>query len=181
MRPQKDTRIIGMVFIVNLGVQLGAGCFGHVVKAEALGLKDSKKKKWWAYISVDHRSFLAPKQECRQAKALTAQTLQVLRSTSLAKWIVTGIKDEKVKACREAFKSTLKLKSEFLVNPTLDESISLRLKASKNSNATKTNIEPTEKMLKKLSYKILDLIKPLLYLASRVNFKEEEEKRCYRN
>ncbi|KAK4030611.1 hypothetical protein OUZ56_023877 [Daphnia magna] len=74
-------------------------------------------------------------------------------STSLAKWIVTGIKDEKVKACREAFKPTLKRKSEFLVNPTLDESIYLRLKASKNSNASNTNIDPTEKTLKKLSLK----------------------------
>ncbi|KZS05645.1 Uncharacterized protein APZ42_031115 [Daphnia magna] len=96
-------------------------------------------------------------------------------STSLAKWIVTGIKDEKVKACREAFKPTLKRKSEFLVNPTLDESIYLRLKVSKNSNASKTNIDPTEKTLKKLSYKILDLIKPLLYLASRANLKKRKK------
>jgi hypothetical protein len=63
----------------------------------------------------------------------------------------------------------------------MDESIYLRLKASRNSNATKTNKDPTEKTLKKLSYKILDLINPLWYLASRTNFKEEEEKRFYRN
>ena len=28
---------------VNLGIQLGAGCFGRVVKAEAVGLKDSEE------------------------------------------------------------------------------------------------------------------------------------------
>ncbi len=44
--------IIGMVFIVNLGVQLGAGCFGHEVKAEAVGLKDSKKKKVEYYFKL---------------------------------------------------------------------------------------------------------------------------------
>ncbi|KAK4030601.1 hypothetical protein OUZ56_023861 [Daphnia magna] len=69
----------------------------------------------------------------------TLRTLNSQGSTSLAKWIVTGIKDEKVKACREAFKPTLKRKSEFLVNPTLDESIYLRLKASK----TPTLLIPT--------------------------------------
>jgi len=28
--------------VVNIGIQLGAGCFGRVVKAEAVGLKDSE-------------------------------------------------------------------------------------------------------------------------------------------
>jgi len=32
-----------MTLIVNLGIQLGAGCFGRVVKAEAAGLKDSEQ------------------------------------------------------------------------------------------------------------------------------------------
>ena len=32
-----------MVLNVILGVQLGAGCFGRVVKAEAVGLKDSEE------------------------------------------------------------------------------------------------------------------------------------------
>ncbi len=32
-----------IIFIVILGVQLGAGCFGRVVKAEAVGLKGSEE------------------------------------------------------------------------------------------------------------------------------------------
>jgi hypothetical protein len=32
-----------MALILNLGVQLGAGCFGRVVKAEAVGLKGSEE------------------------------------------------------------------------------------------------------------------------------------------
>jgi hypothetical protein len=32
-----------MVLIVILGVQLGVGCFGRVVKAEAVGLKGSEE------------------------------------------------------------------------------------------------------------------------------------------
>jgi hypothetical protein len=48
--------IIGMVFIENLGFQLGAGCFGHVVKTEAVGLKDSKKKKVGLVLPQNHFS-----------------------------------------------------------------------------------------------------------------------------
>jgi hypothetical protein len=44
-----------------------------------------------------------------------------------------------------------------------------------NSNASKTNKDPTEKTPKKLSYKILDLIKPLLYLASYANLKKRKK------
>ncbi|KZS08384.1 Uncharacterized protein APZ42_027687 [Daphnia magna] len=40
-------------------------------------------------------------------------------------------------------------------------------KIKKSSNATKANIDPTEKVLKKLSFKVQDLIKPLLFLAGR--------------
>jgi serine/threonine protein kinase len=32
-----------MALILNLGIQLGAGCFGRVVTAEAVGLKGSEK------------------------------------------------------------------------------------------------------------------------------------------
>jgi hypothetical protein len=32
-----------MALILNLGIQLGAGCFGRVVKAEAVGLKGSEE------------------------------------------------------------------------------------------------------------------------------------------
>ncbi|KAK4037685.1 hypothetical protein OUZ56_029716 [Daphnia magna] len=44
-------------------------------------------------------------------------------------------------------------------------SIYLRLKASKGSYAA--NIDPTEKVFKKLSFKVLDLVEPMLFLADR--------------
>ncbi|XP_045030378.1 uncharacterized protein LOC123472583 [Daphnia magna] len=89
------------------------------------------------------------------------------KSTSLSKWIVTGINDDKIKKCREMYKPTLKRKANILINPSLDESVFLRLRTFKGSHATKANIDPTEKTLRKLSFKILDLVKPLLFLAGR--------------
>ncbi len=100
------------------------------------------------------------------------------KSTTLSKWLVTGIDEEKVKKCREIYKPTLKEKSDLLTNPTLDESIYLRLKASKGSNAAKANIDPTEKAYKKLSFKVLDLVKPLLFLAGRSNLRRRSSSDC---
>ena len=97
------------------------------------------------------------------------------KSTSLSRWVVTGISEEKVKKCREIYKPTLKRKADLLTNPTLDESIYIRLKAAKGSNATKANIDPTEKALKKLSFKVLDLVKPLLFLASHEKSKRKSK------
>ncbi|EFX68765.1 hypothetical protein DAPPUDRAFT_259675 [Daphnia pulex] len=65
--------------------------------------------------------------------------------------------------------------ASILTNPTLDESIYLRLKASKGSNATKANIDPTEKALKKQSFKVLDLVKPLLFLSNRSKLKRKSK------
>jgi hypothetical protein len=45
----------------------------------------------------------------------------------------------------------------------------------KKSNATKANIDPTEKVLKKLSFKVLDLVKPLLFLAGRSRLKRKSK------
>ncbi len=74
-------------------------------------------------------------------------------------------------SCREIYKPKLKRKSDLLINPTLDESIYLRLKALKGSNAAKANIDPTEKAYRKLSFKVLDLVKSLLFLAGRLNLR----------
>ncbi len=74
------------------------------------------------------------------------------KSTGLSKWIITGIGDEKIKECREIYKPTLKRKADLLTNPSLDESIYIRLRAEKGSNATRGNVYPTEKVLKKLSF-----------------------------
>ena len=82
---------------------------------------------------------------------------------------------KKIKKCRDLYKPTLKRKANILSNPTLDESIYLRLKASKKSNATKANIDPTDKVLKKLSFKVLDLVKPLLFLAGRSRLKRKSK------
>ena len=97
------------------------------------------------------------------------------KSTGLSQWVVTGISEEKIKKCREIYKPTLKRKADLLVNPSLDESIYLRLKQSKNSNAAKANIDPAEKAFKKLSFKVLDLVKPLLFLASRSKLKRKSK------
>ena len=91
----------------------------------------------------------------------------------MSQWIVKGISEEKIRKCREIYKPTLKRKAELLTNPTLDESVYIRLKAAKGSNAIKANIDPTEKALKKLSFKILDLVKPLLFLVSRERLKSD--------
>jgi len=66
------------------------------------------------------------------------------KSNGLSQWIVTGISEEKIRKCREIYKPVLKRKAELLTNPTLDESIYIRLKAAKGSNATKANIDPTD-------------------------------------
>ncbi|EFX76178.1 LOW QUALITY PROTEIN: hypothetical protein DAPPUDRAFT_249370 [Daphnia pulex] len=106
--------------------------------------------------------------------------LSKAKSTGLFQWIVTGINEDKIKKCREIYKPTLKSGgvsaiASILTNPTLDESIYLRLKASKGSNATKANIDPTKKAFKKQSFKVLDLVKPLLFLSNRSKLKRKSE------
>jgi hypothetical protein len=49
----------------------------------------------------------------------------------------------------------------------LDEAFYLRLKETKRSTASKSNIDTREKEYRKLSFKILDLAKPLLFLNGR--------------
>ncbi|KAK4013743.1 hypothetical protein OUZ56_026295 [Daphnia magna] len=46
------------------------------------------------------------------------------------------------------YKPTLKRKANILINPSLYESVFLRLKTFKGSHATKANIDPTEKTLR---------------------------------
>lgn len=85
----------------------------------------------------------------------------------VAGWVVTGIDEKEVKKDRESFKPKLARKSELLINPELDESFYYRLKTLKNSKATKSNIDPIEKIYRSQTFKILDLAKPLLFLHSR--------------
>jgi len=85
----------------------------------------------------------------------------------LSKSIITGIGDEKIKKYMEIYKLTLKRKADLLTNLSLDESIYIRLRAAKDSNATKANVDLKEKVLMKPSFKIFDFVKPLLFLASR--------------
>ncbi|XP_032797110.2 uncharacterized ENTR1 family protein [Daphnia magna] len=55
----------------------------------------------------------------------------------------------------------------------MDESFYYRLKTIKNSRASKSNIDPIEKIYRSQTFKILDLAKPLLYLHSRANLKKK--------
>lgn len=50
-----------------------------------------------------------------------------------------------------------------LVNPSLDESMFLRLRSVKGGCASKANIDAVEKQQRKLCYKVIDLAKPLLF------------------
>ena len=98
------------------------------------------------------------------------------QSTSLAKWVVTGIGSQRVKDARESFKPKLKSKEGILTNPTLDEDLYTKLKAVKRSNASKANIDPLEKEFHKFFFRVLDLAKPLIYLSSRQKIKRKSKK-----
>ena len=58
-----------------------------------------------------------------------------------------------------------------LVNPSLDEAFYSRLRSIRSSLASKANIDPVEKIYRNQTYKILDLVKPLMFQASRVQKK----------
>jgi hypothetical protein len=75
----------------------------------------------------------------------------------------------------EIYKLTLKRKADLLTNLSLDESIYIRLRAAKDSNATKANVDLKEKVLMKPSFKIFDFVKPLLFLASREKLKRKSK------
>ncbi|KZS00262.1 Uncharacterized protein APZ42_003513, partial [Daphnia magna] len=94
--------------------------------------------------------------------------LSKAKSTCLTGWMVSGLSDSRAKAAREAYRPKLKKGSDLLTNPSLDEAFYIRLKTVKSSSASKTNIDPVEKIYRNQTFKILDLVKPLLFLASRV-------------
>ncbi|XP_045032012.1 uncharacterized protein LOC123474158 [Daphnia magna] len=104
-----------------------------------------------------------------------SKKFKVSRETikSVSNWVVTGIDEKEVKKDRETFKPKLARKSELLTNPEMDESFYYRLKTIKNSRASKSNIDPIEKIYRSQTFKILDLAKPLLYLHSRANLKKK--------
>ena len=97
-------------------------------------------------------------------------------SNHLAKWVVTGIANQKIKEARESFKPKLKNKEGIFTNPTLDDDVYTELKSIKRSSASKANIDPLEKEYHKLCFKILDLAKPLLFLAKRRKSRRKSKK-----
>jgi hypothetical protein len=86
---------------------------------------------------------------------------------------VSGLGESKAKAAREAYRPKLKKCPDLLVNPSLDEAFYIRLRSIKSSSASKANIDPVEKIYRNQTYKILDLVKPLMFLASRVQKKKK--------
>ena len=60
-----------------------------------------------------------------------------------------------------------------MINPNLDEVFYIRLKAVKSSSATKANIDPVEKIYRNQNFKILDLVKLLMFLSSRMRKKRK--------
>ncbi|KAI9550901.1 hypothetical protein GHT06_004520 [Daphnia sinensis] len=95
------------------------------------------------------------------------------KSTSLAGWAVSGLDDARAKSAREAFRPKLKKNADLLINPNLDEAFYIRLKTVKSSSATKANIDPIEKIYRNQTFKILDLVKPIMFLASRTRKKKK--------
>jgi hypothetical protein len=85
----------------------------------------------------------------------------------LSRWLITGLKEKEVKKAREAFQPNFRKKENLLSNPILDDAFYLRLKSAKRSTASKANIDTRKKEYRKLSFKILDLAKPLLFLNGR--------------
>jgi hypothetical protein len=63
-----------------------------------------------------------------------------------------------------------------LTNPSLDEAFYIRLKSVKNSAAAKNNIDPLEKVYRNQTYKLIDAVKPLMFLASRIGRKKKSRK-----
>ena len=63
-----------------------------------------------------------------------------------------------------------------LTNPSLDEAFYIRLKSVKNSAAAKSNIDQLEKVYRNQTYKLIDAVKPLMFLASRVGKKKKSRK-----
>ena len=102
------------------------------------------------------------------------------KSASLSKWIMKGLSEKDVKAAREAFQPSLKRDkkndgSDIFTNPKLDESLYSALKKARNSSASVINIDPQEKIYRKQSDLVLDLGKPLLFMASRSKNKKKSK------
>jgi hypothetical protein len=91
----------------------------------------------------------------------------------LADWVVSGLDDTRAKSARETFRPKLKKNADLLINPNLDDAFYIRLKAVKSSSAAKTNIDPIEKIYRNQTFKILDLVKPIMFLASQLKKKKK--------
>ena len=91
-----------------------------------------------------------------------------------------GLSEKDFKAAREAFQPSLKRDkkydgSDIFTNPKLDESLYSALKKARNSSASVINIDPQEKIYRKQTDLVLDLGKPLLFMASRSKNKKKSK------
>jgi hypothetical protein len=93
--------------------------------------------------------------------------------TTIGLFLLLVFVDTRAKSVREAFRPKLKKNAGLLINPNLDEAFYIRLKAVKSSSAAKANIDPIEKIYRNQTFKILDLVKPLWFLASRIKKKKK--------
>jgi hypothetical protein len=75
-----------------------------------------------------------------------------------------GVSSAEAKVLRNRFTPIFRKKSVKLQIPELDEAMYRRLKSLKNSTASKALIDPQEKSLSALQYKIIDIARPLLFL-----------------
>lgn len=78
-----------------------------------------------------------------------------------------GISASEAKKIREGFNVEFNHSKVGLRCPELDDDIFLRLKERKGSSATKKSIDPLEKSLTSLQYKIMDVARPLISLWTK--------------
>ena len=86
------------------------------------------------------------------------------KSKKLRKLMFEGVSSAEAKVLRNRFTPIFRKKSVKLQIPELDEAMYRRLKSLKNSTASKALIDPQEKSLSALQYKIIDIARPLLFL-----------------
>ena len=67
---------------------------------------------------------------------------------------------------RERYQPVFRKKSVKLVVPEMDGSVHRRLQERKKSVSSKTNIDHQESVLRSLHFKLLDIVRPILFLWS---------------
>ncbi|KZS08148.1 Uncharacterized protein APZ42_027950 [Daphnia magna] len=82
------------------------------------------------------------------------------------KWMGKALEDSEGKEIKARYSPTFEKKSAKLQCPSLDDCLYQRLMLIKGSSASKSSIDSNERSLYKLQQKVLEVTKPLLFLAN---------------